>query len=212
MIERDRFRWALLAGLVLVASIMVPVVSQPQNLYALVGDRSSPGARLYAEDLNIKGLRLGGGQVKGVDITKFAIKDLQSTRTFVIERDIGFSSVTPTAQDWTITIRAKTANATSGTSIYTSQACLNGIGLSRFNLFNGLLDGLIKRSVRRGFRPSLFTGLSNLLFSGGLISLKVDRFYGEAMVVDAPRFTAPAGVTVQVGPKRVSPEFSGSCI
>jgi hypothetical protein len=202
----------MLAGLLVATAIMVPVVSKPQTLYALAGDTSSSGARLYADNLTIDGLDLGGGQVEGVDITRFSISDLESTLVFVIERDLRFSTVVPSAPDWTISLRAPTTNASSGIELLTSQACLEGIGVTRFNLFSGLLDDLINQSVRRGFQPSFFVSLINLILPLGLVDVKVGQFYAEVMRIDAPRLTAPAGISVRVTPKRVAPEFAGTCL
>lgn len=212
MIEPGRFRNALLASVAALLVLAVIPLTEPRTILALAGDRSSPGFRMHTEDMKIPSMSMGGAQVEGTDVAHLSLGGLEVNRVLVIERDVFVSSMAPTAQDWTIAIRAPAAQAPSGIDIYTSRACVRRVGLTRFGLLAGLLDGAINDALASGYQPSLITRLLNLVGPFGLVDITIAEFASETPRVTTPRMSTPRGMTITVTPRRVDPEFATSCL
>lgn len=212
MIDRGRFQVTLAAGLVALFGLLIGAVSTPQGVMALAGDPGATGARLYTANVVIDGMGLYGSTVDGVSVTHFDLGEVPRTGVMVIERDVRVTTMAPGAQDWTFRLRMPVTSARSGLDLYTADACVQGIALTRFGLLNGLLDGFVNPAIDNGHHPSLLVRLLNLVGPLGIVDVSVDRMWAEVMVLKAPALSASQGTEVTVLPRSVSPEFAGNCL
>lgn len=212
MIDLRRFRLALIAGLAPLLLLGAVSATKPSVALALIGGHpNSPGFRLSASHLVLDGMGLYSRSARGYHVAHFDIGRMTRGSDMVIERDFNPGSVIPVGGVYTIHVGVPSAMANS-LDIFTARACVRGVGIAGFGLFDGLLDGWLNASLRSGLRPSLLTFLLNLIGPSGIIDFKVDRMWGETVLLKADRFDSPQGLAIKVGGHMRSSNFSGSCL
>jgi hypothetical protein len=212
MIDRNRFHWALALGFAAVVCFGSVALLSPRGVVALAGDSSSPGGRLYLQDMVVRGLSVEGGTIDGREISRLKVGNLRSASNFVYERDVDVSSIAPNVTDWTMQVTAPRVAASQGLNVGQTRACVDGFAVTRFSLLSGLLDSTLNGAIASGYNDSFIIALINLVGELALFDVTAAEYRSEALVIDAPQLAAFQGVEVRVTPKRTSAEFLGSCI
>lgn len=211
MIDPRRLERALIAGLLPVLAMALWLAFTPTVAMSLAGDPDSPGARLALDDSLINRLALGGDTVEGENVARLEIGRLRRSADLVIERDVLAGSVVPGAGVYTLRVEAP-VTVINDVDLFTSRACVRGVGLTRFGLLQGVFEPSLNQALADGFRPNLVTFLLNLIGPSGLIDFTIAEFRGELVRLDARLFTADRGVRTTFTPRVTSPSFQGSCL
>lgn len=206
MIDDRRLAASLIAGLAPLIVLALIAVTQPISALGLAGDVDSPGARFVMLDPTIQGLGLDGATVEGVETTRWTAPTARLQ--FVFERDVDFASVVPGGGIYTLRMTGQ--SEWTDAALFTSRACVKGVGLTGLNLFRGLTDGAVNSAIDNGFESNLLIGLLNLI-KPLRITIKADEVFGEGVLITSGLLAANQ-LELSHTPRRTDPVFAGSCI